>query len=130
MKNDKTDTNKKKMLEALELSLGIVSTACKQAGIHRSTHYDWYNEDLSYRKAVDDVLNISLDFAETQLFQAMKEQNVAATIFYLKTKGKVRGYVERSEVELRKGEPDLSELTTDEIRTMLNDNNNETSGTA
>lgn len=109
------------MLDALELSLGIVTTACKQAGIHRSTHYDWYNSDPAYKKAVDDIQNVSLDFAETQLFQAMKDMNVAAVIFYLKTKGKSRGFVERSEFEIKKGEPDLSDLTTDEIRSLLND---------
>lgn len=123
MKTDKTDINKKKMIEALEMSLGVVTSAVKAVGIHRSTHYDWYNEDPEYRKAVDDIVNVSLDFAETQLFQSMKDQNVAAVIFYLKTKGKQRGYIERSEFEFKKGEPDLSELTTEEIRAMLNDNN-------
>jgi len=123
MKTDKTDINKKKMLEALENSLGIVTSAVKSVGIHRSTHYEWYNEDPEYQKAVDEISNISLDFAETQLFQSMKEQNVTAVIFYLKTKGKKRGYIERSEFEFKKGEPDLSELTTDEIRAMLNDAN-------
>ena len=78
MKIDKTDTNKKKMLDALESSLGIVTSACKAAGIHRSTHYDWYNSDPEYRKSVDEVTNISLDFAETQLFQGMKENNMTA----------------------------------------------------
>jgi hypothetical protein len=123
MKADKTDINKKKMIEALEMSLGVVTSAVKAVGIHRSTHYEWYNEDPEYRKAVDDIVNVSLDFAETQLFQSMKDQNVAAVIFYLKTKGKQRGYIERSEFEFKKGEPDLSELTTEEIRAMLNDNN-------
>lgn len=123
MKLDKTDINKKKMIEALEMSLGVVTSAVKAVGIHRSTHYDWYNDDPEYRKAVDDIVNVSLDFAETQLFQSMKDQNVAAVIFYLKTKGKQRGYIERSEFEFKKGEPDLSELTTEEIRAMLNDNN-------
>lgn len=123
MKPDKTDINKKKMIEALEMSLGVVTSAVKAVGIHRSTHYEWYNEDPEYRKAVDDVVNVSLDFAETQLFQSMKDQNVTAVIFYLKTKGKQRGYIERSEFEFKKGEPDLSELTTDEIRAMLNDTN-------
>jgi hypothetical protein len=122
MKIDKTDTNKKKMLEALESSLGIVTSACKAAGVHRSTHYDWYNSDPEYRKSVDEVTNISLDFAETQLFQGMKENNMTAVIFYLKTKGKGRGYIERSEFEFKKTDPDLSELTTDEIRTLLNGN--------
>lgn len=38
---DKTDTKKGLMLEALEKSLGIVSTACKMVDISRQTHYAW-----------------------------------------------------------------------------------------
>ncbi|MCC6448747.1 MAG: hypothetical protein IT215_08705, partial [Chitinophagaceae bacterium] len=42
-----TNTNilKKAMIEALEKSLGVVTTAAKAVGIDRSTHYDWYNND-------------------------------------------------------------------------------------
>jgi len=49
----------------------------------------------------------------------MNEGNVASIIFYLKTKGKRRGYVERSEIEFKDREPDLSEMSTDEIRELL-----------
>ena len=38
---DRTDTKKAAMLEALEKSLGIVSTACKMVDISRQTHYAW-----------------------------------------------------------------------------------------
>ena len=46
----KTDILKKAMIQALEKSLGIVTTACKNVGIHRSTYYDWYNNDLTFKK--------------------------------------------------------------------------------
>lgn len=96
-----TNTNilKKAMIEALEKSLGIVTTAAKAVGIDRSTHYDWYNNDPEYRAAVDSISDIALDFAESQLHKQIKGGEVSSTIFYLKTKGKKRGYVERTEVE-------------------------------
>lgn len=96
-KSDKSDTKKKKLLEALELSLGVVTSACKKAGVHRSTYYEWYKEDEDFRKQVDDLNNVALDFAESQLHQQIQGGNTSATIFYLKTKGKQRGYVERQE---------------------------------
>ena len=34
----------------------------------------------------------------------MKDGNTSATIFYLKTKGKKRGYIERSELDLSSGD--------------------------
>lgn len=124
-KSDKSDILKKKMIESLELSLGVVSTAAKKAGIHRSTHYEWMNTDLDYKKQVEDIQDIALDFAESKLHEQMNEGNVSSIIFYLKTKGKKRGYVERQEFEFKDTEPDLSGLSTDEIRNLLgrgNDN--------
>lgn len=89
------------MLSALESSLGVVSTSCEAVGISRQTHYDWMKTDGTYRKSVEDLENIALDFAESQLHQLIKAGNVVATIFYLKTKGKRRGYVERIEADVQ-----------------------------
>ena len=94
-----TDIHKKAMIEALEKSLGVVTTACKTVGISRQTHYEWLREDGQYRDAVDDIGDVALDFAESQLHKQIQSGEVSSTIFYLKTKGKKRGYVERSEVD-------------------------------
>ena len=93
--------NKKKMLEALEKSLGVVTSASKIVGISRHTHYNYYRDDPEYAKKVDDISNIGLDFAESKLFSLIKDENPTAIIFYLKTKGKHRGYIERIEQDNR-----------------------------
>ena len=95
-----TDFNihKKAMLEALEKSLGIVTTAAKSVGIDRSTHYKWMDNDPAYKEAVLSISDMALDFAESQLQKRMKDGSDAAIIFYLKTKGKRRGYIERQEI--------------------------------
>ena len=93
-----SDIQKKAMIEALEKSLGVVTTACKTVGIARSTHYEWYASDEQYKKAVDDIADVALDFAESQLHKQISNGEVSSTIFYLKTKGKKRGYVERTEI--------------------------------
>jgi hypothetical protein len=95
--NDKTDTNKKNLLIGLEKSLGIVTSACKNAGVSRETHYKYMREDLEYSKAVKDIEEIAKDFAETQLHKQINEGNVTSIIFYLKSKAKDRGYIERVE---------------------------------
>lgn len=89
---------KKSLLEALEKSLGIVSTACKKVGISRRTYYNWYNNDSVFKAAVDDINEMALDYAESKLHGLIKDSNVAAILFYLKTKGKSRGFIERNEV--------------------------------
>lgn len=101
----KSDTRKKAMIEALERSLGVVTTACKNVGISRETHYRWMREDDQYKKEALELENVAIDFAETQLHKQIKDGNTSATIFYLKTKGKSRGYVERTEITGADTEP-------------------------
>ncbi len=99
----KTNILKNNLLEALEQSLGIVTTACKIVGCNRSTFYKYYNNDKEFRASVDELQNMTLDFVESQLHKQIKEGNTTATIFYLKTKGKKRGFVERQEIQMDGG---------------------------
>ena len=54
-KPTKSDILKKKLIEALEKALGVVTTACKTVGVARSTFYDWYNADPEFKKQVDSI---------------------------------------------------------------------------
>ncbi len=119
-----TDIHKKAMIEALEKSLGIVTTACKSVGIARQTHYEWMKEDNQYRLSVEDVADMAIDFAESQLHKQIKEGEVTSTIFYLKTKGKKRGFVERTETELSgsvgTSTYDLTKLSPEALKELRN----------
>lgn len=119
----KTDILKRNLLEALEKSLGVVTTACKIVDCNRSTFYKYYNNDQDFKSSVDELQNLTLDFAESQLHQQIKDGNTTATIFYLKTKGKKRGYIERKEVEMT-AEVSTSKLSNEarkKIDDILND---------
>ena len=100
---DKTEQHKKAVLDALEKSLGVVTSACKTVGVGRTTHYLWMQEDKEYKAAVDELSDVAIDFAESQLHKQIKDGNSTATIFFLKTKGKKRGYVERQELDVSSG---------------------------
>jgi hypothetical protein len=119
----KTDILKRNLLEALEKSLGVVTTACKIVDCNRSTFYKYYNNDQDFKASVDELQNLTLDFAESQLHQQIKDGNTTATIFYLKTKGKKRGYIERKEVEMT-AEVSTSKLSN-EARKKIDDILNE-----
>ena len=95
MKHDK----KEPLLKALEKTLGVVTTACKQTDVSRATFYRWLADDSDFKNAVEEIQGVALDFAESRLFEQIKDGSNAATIFYHKTKGKRRGYVERRELE-------------------------------
>ena len=102
--NKSRHIKKESILEALEKSLGVVTMACKSADVPRSTYYKWLKEDEEFTKAVKDIENIALDFGESQLHKQIGDGNTSATIFFLKTKGKKRGYIERSELDLTSGD--------------------------
>ena len=91
---NKIEQSKERALAALEQSLGVVTSAVKQAGISRSQFYKYYNDDPAFKEAVDGIQAVTLDFVESQLFKQIREGNTAATSFYLKTRGKERGDIE------------------------------------
>lgn len=118
-KVNKTVHTKKRVIEALEKSLGVITTACKIAEVSRTQFYNWLKDDEDFAKKVQEIENVTLDFVESQLHKQIKENSTAATIFFLKTKGKKRGYIERQEIDhTTQGEAigssiDLSKLSTE-----------------
>lgn len=119
-----SNTLKKKMIEALVKSKGNVTNASKSIGIAPKTHYEWVKNDDEYKEEVDGVLDIAIDYVENKLFERIEDGDTTATIFYLKTIGKRRGYIERSEVtgkegkDLIQGKADLSKLSKEELKQM------------
>ena len=118
MASTKTYILKKKMLEALIKSLGVVYSASQslnktllaeakteddkksipQADSIRARHYEWLQKDEKYKDKVEAIKDIALNFAESQLHKRMQNGSDTAIIFYLKTQGKGRGYIERTKV--------------------------------
>jgi hypothetical protein len=87
------------ILEALMKSAGIISAAAEQLPICRQAVQNRLRRSPGLRKQADKITEVNLDFAESKLLENIKEGNVASIIFYLKTKGKDRGYVERTETK-------------------------------
>ena len=92
--------DKGKFLEVFASKMGNVSKACEAAKISRQTYYDWM-KDKEFSGLIDEVREGLLDFAEHQLLANIKDGKTAEILFYLKTKGKARGYIERSELQNR-----------------------------
>lgn len=100
VRRNKSNDLKKAMLEALEKNLGIVTQAAKLIGVSREQHYKWMKDDPKYKARVEELQDVVLDFAESKLHQSIQNGSDTATIFFLKTKGKKRGYIERTELEM------------------------------
>ena len=121
-KSEQSEQLKKALLKALEKSLGIVTTACNNVGVGRTTYYDWLKNDAKFKAAVEDVKEVALDFTESALYKGIEDGVPSLIIFKLKTSGKHRGYVERQEIVQRVDiETELQELSDEQLYTRLNE---------
>ncbi len=87
----------KDFLKHFREGLGIVTYACDKTGISRETFRQWKLKDPKFKAACDEVSDVVLDVVESKLLRKINDEDLTAIIFYLKTKGKHRGYVERVE---------------------------------
>lgn len=111
MESTNSTTNKREFLEALKRCAGNVSEATKHVPIHRTTHYLWLESDPEYAAAVDAIKESLIDRAEGVLHSLIGEGNVPAVLFFLKTQGKRRGYIERTETDVTSGGQPLQIVT-------------------
>ena len=86
--------------DAITKSKGMITYAAKMLGCNRSTVHSYVNNFDVCREAVDDARAGMLDNAELQLANQIQDGNITAIIFYLKTIGKHRGYIERHDIGL------------------------------
>lgn len=94
----------------------IVEAACKHVGLPRSTYYRWRKEDEAFAESCDETIEVSIgrinDLAESQLINAIKDQNMSAITFWLKHHH--HRYRNRLEVDARI-ETVQQELTPDQV---------------
>lgn len=105
-----------KFLKVFDAVLGNISLACQQANVGRSTYYLWMRENPAFKINVENIKEGMIDFVESKLMQEIQKSNTTAIIFFLKTQGKDRGYVERTEndVNVNKFEELMKSLPDDD----------------
>ena len=85
------------VIAAIKGSKGIISQAARKLGCTRQTIYNYVENYATVREALENEREDLLDFVEGKLLGEINRGNITAIIFYLKTQGKHRGYVERQE---------------------------------
>lgn len=89
--------------KAIVKAFGNLSTAAKSLSVDRATLYKWIDQE-GLEEAVIEGRNTRLDFVESKLDQKINGGDTTAIIFFLKTQGKNRGYVERQEITGKDGQ--------------------------
>jgi hypothetical protein len=97
---------------------GMVFIAAEKLGCSHQTIYNYVKKHPMVRRAKEKQDGIVVDAAELHLYKAIQEGEQWAIQFILKTKGKSRGYFEKSEnanIDL-----DLSHLTDAQLVRLAN----------
>ena len=94
-----------RIIDAIRESSGLLTLAAKKANLTYKTIWQYSQDFPSVKQAVVESKERMLDFAEGKLYEKIKEGDNTAIIFYLKTQGKGRGYIERSEFTGANGSP-------------------------
>jgi transposase-like protein len=80
------------ILEAISGTGGDISEIARRLGCARSTVYRYMDRYPSVAEAIEDEREELLDLAEEGLMKQVREHDLQAIIFVLKTKGKDWGY--------------------------------------
>ncbi len=83
-----------------EKKAGNVSATCASLGISRKTFYEWKDKKKKLSEALEEVDESLIDFAESKLMEHIQEGDTQTLMFFLRTKGKKRGYVEKTETDV------------------------------
>lgn len=100
--------NKEQLLVSLDKHLGLVTPACKEVGISRNQFYTYLRKDPQFKEAVDEIYERQVDFVENQLFKKIKDGSERSIIFYMKYKGRLRGYTES--IDITTGGQNLNDI--------------------
>lgn len=90
---------KERFLRELKERLGLIMITCDATGISHTTIRNWAKTDPEFLEQLNSVSNYTLDVVEQALLnKIVTDKDTTAMIFYLKTKGRDRGFSQRVEV--------------------------------
>lgn len=90
--------NQEMLILAYKKFFGNISRACAEVGLTRQTWGNYMREYPEFKQAAEDVIEHIHDEVESALHKNIFSGDTTAQIFYLKTRCKHRGYVERQEI--------------------------------
>ncbi len=115
----------KKIAEALQEARGVISDAAESLGCSRQTIYNRISREKSLREAHGDAMEGLKDIAEQALYHQIEAGNITAIIFFLKTRGRDRGYGNEPSTKLdvhiqSEGSRQISGITEERIIYLVN----------
>jgi hypothetical protein len=88
------------VIAALAHTRGMVYLAAERLGCDPDTVYNYAKRYASVRDAIAKYRGKTTDIAELKLYEAISDGSLPAIMFYLRTQGRERGYVEKFDVSI------------------------------
>ena len=91
------------VIDAIENSFGIVSAIAKRLGCSRQMVYNYINNYVTVKRALETERQRHVDLAETKSLELVRSGDGPQVRFVLSRLGKDRGWVEKQELDLTSG---------------------------
>lgn len=100
--HQKRKYNQKQVIDALVAADGALTIAAKRLGTSYRHLKKYVDANDKLTEVLHGIEESNLDLAEGTLRKSIEEGDLTATIFYLKTRGKGRGYTEHDKQDVSK----------------------------
>lgn len=107
-----------RVAEALRQGGGIYTAAASILKCSPNTVKNYVERNANLQQVKAEVEDMTLDLAETKLIMAIRDGNMNAVTFYLRTKGRARGYGDKLELagKVKTATIDLSTASDEQVR--------------
>ena len=104
--------------EALRQGAGVYTVAALRLKCAPNTVKNYVERSAKLKAVCEEIVEMNLDVAESKLLAALSEGNLQAVMFFLRTKGRARGYGDKLEVsaKVKTATLDLRGATLEEVR--------------
>ena len=107
--------------QALQATGGFISLAAQRVGCSTRTVERRIAASAKLRAQLEEICEKKLDLAESSLMKLIKDGNLGAICFYLKCKGKHRGYIERQELAVSVDQSSMDNVSDAELERIVNE---------
>ena len=108
----------KQVEEALRLGAGIYTIASMRLKCAPNTVKNYVERHPRLQAVCAEIVEMNLDVAEHGLLKHLEDKNLGAILFYLRTKGRLRGYGDKLELaaKVKTLTVDLSTASDEQVR--------------
>tara|TARA_R100000781_G_C3973427_1_gene90971 strand:+ start:99 stop:482 length:384 start_codon:yes stop_codon:yes gene_type:complete len=121
MMANKNKYTKEQLQQAIQNSGGFVSVASNNLNCTRKTIYNYLEKYPELKEMLQDIKEQYLDMAEAKLIEKIRSGATPELLFYLKTQGKSRGYVEKQQIDLSSNDEQINKIEIEIVKSKGND---------